>query len=270
MEYKSKNEYNKSLTFYNEIINALNADFSLYKAIINATKPTTLLEIGCGMGRLFPIYLESVKEIYGFDISDGMIHSANLKFPTINLTVSDMLSFEINKKFDLIIVSNSLLKHLNNNADRLLAIRKMKEHLSENGIIVFDHSSYLYYESATTNWINAESSVIADWIPNTDNILSGFQWKKEVSSELDKVFWRHVNNGITTFEIEYTAFVYKVDELKNHIETSGLFFNQILSDYNLNGLTSNGKRFIAIAGQDEKILQSYKSKFQNEFIKLWK
>jgi 2-polyprenyl-3-methyl-5-hydroxy-6-metoxy-1,4-benzoquinol methylase len=270
MEHKSKTEYNKSVTFYTEIINALNADFSLYKSIINAVEPASLLEIGCGMGRLFPIYLDRVKEIYGFDISDGMIHSAKLKFPTINLTVSDMLTFEISKKFDLIVVSNSLLKHLKNNNDRLLAIRKMKEHLSVNGIIIFDHSSYLYYESATTVWIDAGNSVIADWIPNSDGILSGFQWKKEVSSEIDKVFWRHVNNGKTTFEIEYTAFVYKVDELKNHIKSNDLFFEQILTDYKINGITNKGKRFIAIAGQDEELLRTYKLKFQKEFLELCK
>lgn len=268
MENKTKIEYNKSVTFYNDIINAFNADFILYEAIVKATKPSNLLEVGCGMGRLFPIYLDNVKEIYGLDISDKMILSAKQKFSSVNLIVSDMLSFNIDKKFDLIVVSNSLLKHLKNNEDRLLAITKMKEHLSENGIIIFDHSAYLYYESTSTDWIDAENSVIVEWIPNTDNILSGFQWRKEVSGEIDKVFWRHINNDETTFEVEYTAYVYKVEELKKHIKANGLALKQIMSDYKINGLENSGNRFIAIAGKNDELLCTCKQRFQNEFIKL--
>jgi SAM-dependent methyltransferase len=268
LEQKSKEEYNASIVFYDKIINAFNADFNLYNAVIDAIQPTSLLEIGCGMGRLFPLYQNKIKCIYGIDLSDEMIHLAQQRFPDTNLFIKDIVSFSFDIKFDVIIVSNSLLKHIDNSEDRNCVIRNMKSHLSTNGIIVFDHSDYLYYEKETTDWIPAENSIITTWIPNEDSILNGFQWKKEVDEEIDKIYWRYVNNEQLFFEVEYTAYIYPISQLKQHLEINGLYYEQILTDYDKKGLLDSGNRFIAIAGNNKELLLDYKNKIRRKFHKL--
>ena len=69
----SKSEYNRSTYFYDEIMNSFKMDFSLYEDLIEILKPKSVLELGCGMGRLFPIFIKEAKEITGVDLSDKMI-----------------------------------------------------------------------------------------------------------------------------------------------------------------------------------------------------
>jgi SAM-dependent methyltransferase len=268
LEQKSKEEYNASIVFYDKIINAFSADFNFYNSVIEAIQPTSLLEIGCGMGRLFPLYQNKVECIYGIDLSEEMIHLAQQRFPQANLFIKDIVSFNFDRKFDIIIVSNSLLKHIENSDDRNYVIKNLKDHLLKNGIIVFDHSDYLYYEKETTDWIPAEYSVLATWIPNIDDILKGFQWKKKMSEKIDKVYWRYVENGKVFFEIEYTAYIYSIDQLKHHLKINGLYHEQILTDYDSKGLNDLGNRFIAIAGYDKELLLDYKNKIREKFCEL--
>jgi 2-polyprenyl-3-methyl-5-hydroxy-6-metoxy-1,4-benzoquinol methylase len=268
LKQKSKEEYNASIVFYNKIINAFNADFNLYNSVLDSIKPTSLLEIGCGMGRLFPLY-QKIECVYGIDLSEKMIHLAQSRFPQINLFVKDIMSFHFNKKFDVIVVSNSLLKHIETPNDRHRVIKNLKNHISKNGIILFDHSDYLYYEKETTDWIPAEHSVISTWIPNKDDILKGFQWKKSMSEKIDKVYWRYIENEKVFFDVEYTAYIYSISQLKHHLEINELHYEQILTDYDSKGLDDSGDRFIAIAGNNKELLSDYKNKIRKKFSELW-
>jgi SAM-dependent methyltransferase len=267
MKSLSRQEYNASIKFYDKIINTFNADFILYKSAIQSLTPKTLLEVGCGMGRLFLLY-QGISEIYGMDISEEMIACGKEKFPDIHLFVDDMRTFHLNKKMDMIVVSNALLKHIEKETDRVLILKNLKNHLSDKGVIVFDHSDYLYYEQETTGWIPAETSVISQWIPNENNVLYGFQWKKTISGKTDKVHWRYLDNGRPVFEVAYTTYIYLIQQLKKDMERNGLVFERLLTDYGLEGLKEDGPRFIAIAGVNKKLIAQYKQQIIKTFITL--
>ncbi len=57
---------------------------------------------------------------------------------------TDMCSFEINHKYDLIVFALSVLKHLKTDEQRLESLKKAKEHLNPEEIIVFDNTAFLY------------------------------------------------------------------------------------------------------------------------------
>lgn len=269
MNNSVQKEYNVAITFYEKIISQFSADLSYYAALIRAIQPKNILELGCGSGRLFPVFIqERVENITGIDISDEMIQKAKFKHPSLNLFQGNILNFDIKEKFDLIVLSNSLLKHIKTNEDRIKILENAKFHLSEDGVISIDHSPYLYYVPETSGWFDAENSVISEWIPNENDILKGYQWRKEIIGNQDIAKWRHFESGVTNFEVQFSTYVYTIQELIQHINNVSLNYVQVLTDYLPKGILPNGNRFIAILTTSHEALNKYNVKLLQELKSL--
>jgi len=269
MNNLTQREYDVAITFYEKIIAQFNADLSYYAGLIRALHPKNILELGCGSGRLFPTYIEEgIEKITGIDISDEMILKAKFKHPSLNLFQGDILDFSIEEKFDLVIISNSLLKHIEQNDDRIKILETAKLYLTENGVISIDHSPYLYYVSETSDWYDAKNSVIAEWIPNDNGILNGYQWRKVVSGNQDIAKWRHFENGVTNFEVQFSTYVYTIQELIQNIECVSLNYVQVMTDYVPKGLLPKGNRFISILGKDKQTLNENCERVKQELKSL--
>lgn len=263
----SKNEYNISVEFYSKILNSFVADFKLYEILIRLLNPSKLLELGCGSGRLFSTYLlaKSAIQISGIDISEEMITAAKLKYPNAKLVIGDICNYKFNEKFDLIVISNALLKHLKSQQERRAVFANAKKHLSEKGHILIDHAEYLYYENTTTEWTDAKTSIVSDWIPNTDNLLEGYQWCKQVEEQTDILKWRFKEQNKVLFETQFSTFVYHVSDLIKDIKANHLFYQVLLTNYSISGLSDDGKRFISIIGKDEQSLIKIRKTFREKF-----
>jgi len=88
-------------------------DFGIISAILERNKPNTLLDVGCGSGRLFGLYTDhAVPKVMGIDISENALSIARQKFPgipTLRLSVEE-IPFDAGT-FDLIIC-NRTLQHI--------------------------------------------------------------------------------------------------------------------------------------------------------------
>ena len=158
----SRVEYNESCHFYDKIMNSFEMDFSLYEDLVEILKPSSVLELGCGMGRLFPIFSREAKEIVGVDISDELLSKGEQYYATYgnknaiaSFINADMCSFNDNKKYDMIVFALSVLKHLSSHEERFKALENAKRHLSKNGFIVIDHTPFLY-TSRAIDWTDAK------------------------------------------------------------------------------------------------------------------
>ncbi|KOR27302.1 hypothetical protein TI03_07185, partial [Achromatium sp. WMS1] len=126
----SKTEYNKATFFYEEIMNAFKMDFSLYADLVDILEPKSVLEFGCGMGRLFSIFAKTANFITGVDLSDEMLATGRKDFAKYGFknTVAefckaDMRSFKGSRKYDLVVMALSVLKHLPTDEDRFEALK---------------------------------------------------------------------------------------------------------------------------------------------------
>ena len=260
-----RTEYDKTSRFYEELITTFSADYNYYDTLLQVFQPSSILEIGCGCGRLFKVYCNRCIDVVGVDLSEELVNLAQKTYENTKVIIADITDFNLNREFDLVVVSNSLLKHIEKEADRIKVIRNIKEHLSENGIISLDHSDYLYYEPHTSDWVTADQSIALNWFPNENNVLSKVQWRKRVFDNHDHILWRSITNKGYTPEIEYTAYKYSIVQLQKHLLSNGLYYEILLTDYGKEGLNNEGKRFIAIAGMNKKQLSIIKSKFVELF-----
>ncbi len=206
------------------------------------------------MGRLFPTFVDGATEIVGVDISDELLLKGKQYFEKNSVDNTDiqfvngnMCSFANNKKYDLIVFALSVLKHLANDTERMQALKTAKEHLSEDGLIVIDHTALLYADGPV-DWTPASQSLVASWVAEPE-ILQGYQWRKTLDGATDILEWRYQDTQQKTlFEVKFTTYRYDIEALTQHLEELGLYHELMLTEWGVNGLSDKGKRFIGIAG----------------------
>jgi ubiquinone/menaquinone biosynthesis C-methylase UbiE len=97
---------------------------------------TTILDIGCGPGSDFGFYKSKGLQVEAIDISEGMAEVARKRAKELkleaNITVTSLLNFRPEKRFDLIIMNFGVINAIE---DKAGALQRLKEILSENGTL---------------------------------------------------------------------------------------------------------------------------------------
>ncbi len=104
------------------------ADYVIDKILKNQIVDTkTVLHLGCGSGCM-DYHLKKHFELTGVDLSEDMIKSAQVKNPECSYFMGDMRDFKLDKKYDAIIIPDSIdymlsaqeIEKVYKNAKRLL------------------------------------------------------------------------------------------------------------------------------------------------------
>ena len=122
--YKNNFKYNKNFFLQEElIITYLNEN-----VFTPDESPKSVLELGCGYGRITKLLLTKfptlIKEYFAVDLSPHQIENAKKYVDSNNdkliFSVSDIQSFDTNKKYDLVILSEVLLHVLPSEIDSII------------------------------------------------------------------------------------------------------------------------------------------------------
>ena len=119
------------------------------KNIKNKDKKS-ILEIGCGLGRLSP-YLKDFKKVLHTDYSKGMIKKAQELNPNSNFKVQDMLNLKEHKnKFNIVISINSIIMAKIKEVDQ--ALEQARNSLKRDGtfLAIFPSLDSDIYRAALT------------------------------------------------------------------------------------------------------------------------
>ena len=124
-----------------EVVNQVN-DIKFYISLLKLYRPSTVLEVGVGTGRI----MSKLKEIFndikftGIDISKGMIEVCNNKINkknNVELIVGDILTYELNKQFEFIFIPINTVCHFNRN-DIHIFFEKISKVCNAGGILCMD------------------------------------------------------------------------------------------------------------------------------------
>jgi SAM-dependent methyltransferase len=100
-----------------------------------------VLELACGTGRI-TIQLAQEVPITGLDLSKAMLGSARLKAKNKGLNIEfiqgDMTNFELNKKFNLILMTGIAFSHLETREMLEDCLSCVRHHLTDDGRFIFD------------------------------------------------------------------------------------------------------------------------------------
>jgi SAM-dependent methyltransferase len=110
--------------------------------ILNQLSPYTnleILELGCGSGGHAEVLCRIGNQVVGIDLSEGMIDRAKKKqIQGFEPLVGNIVSFNLNKKFDCVISMFHVMSYLTKNKDLLSCFSNVNNHLHKNGLFVFD------------------------------------------------------------------------------------------------------------------------------------
>ena len=101
-----------------------------------------VLELACGTGRLTVPLARGGSDVVGLDLSPAMLARARQRAADkgVNVTfeLGDMRSFDLGRRFSLVIVSCNSLAHLTRGTDLRDGLTNIARHLAPAGILAFD------------------------------------------------------------------------------------------------------------------------------------
>ena len=104
----------------------------------------TVLDVGCGVGRVSHLLHERGFDVTGIDISESLVERARSLFPEIDFHVEDVRdsSFD-SRSFDYVVFSFFGIDYVLPEAERLGALREIHRLLKPSGVLVFSsHNSW--------------------------------------------------------------------------------------------------------------------------------
>lgn len=126
----------------------LNPDFPrdvpFYQALIPSPK-ATILELGCGTGRVTISLSPFCRLIHGIDLSPAMVELCRLKVENANIPSNKIIisegnitDFSLNQRFDLIIAPFRVLQNLETDSEVDGLLRCIREHLTSEGTCILN------------------------------------------------------------------------------------------------------------------------------------
>ena len=131
--------YEKLDRFYDAAMGDRTEMASYIRRLIRRHKPRarTLLELACGTGAILQILVKSY-DVVGLDVSPQMLSIASKKLPQVKFFQRSMVSFDLGKKFDVIICVFDSINHVLKFRDWKKIFRNAARHLEEDGLFLFD------------------------------------------------------------------------------------------------------------------------------------
>ncbi|MCF8297424.1 MAG: class I SAM-dependent methyltransferase [Saprospiraceae bacterium] len=206
-----------------------------------------ILEVGVGTGRFFIDALSQEADIYGFDISSSMLDVLKSKLNKTQqerVSLQNIIDFQYDFKFDLIIAPFRVIMHLLDKSSQIEAINNVYKHLNQNGIFIFD------------TFVPDLNYLIKGLDSHTDfdeEYKAGKRVKRIVSTKPDLInqlisidfqFEWDEDNGRQTKLFNIPLRFFFRYELEHLIERTKFKSYQIFGDYNENKLRPDSKEFI--------------------------
>ncbi|MBS3994161.1 MAG: class I SAM-dependent methyltransferase [Alkaliphilus sp.] len=94
----------------------------------------TMLHLGCGAGG-HDFYFKKHFTVTGVDLSEGMLNLASAKNPEITYVKGDMRTINLNKKFDIVIIPDSIA-YMTTLEDLMATMKNAAAHMNPNGVLL--------------------------------------------------------------------------------------------------------------------------------------
>lgn len=150
-------------------------------------KDIDILDVGCGYGRTL-VYLHGLgfKKLTGFDVSENYIVRAKKDCPESNLFVADFENFNLEKKYDLILLMG-VIEYVLTDKKQDIFFEKISKKLSENGSVFLE----TFIIDVKPNWKQYLFGLLKTFHWGRFKNSKGFECHHQSIGSLEKILQRH-------------------------------------------------------------------------------
>ena len=180
----------ESAVYYDQVAPGVDGDVAFYvEEARSAGSP--ILELGCGTGRILIPMAEAGLEVVGLDASYDMLVIARKKLEAlpphvqrrVQIVEGDMRYFAMDRRFSLVTVPYRAFLHNLTVEDQLHTLRRVREHLSDAGRLIFNVFDPKVQNLAAGSWSMPASRRREFVHPRTGNRIT---IKEEFTYDLER------------------------------------------------------------------------------------
>ena len=102
---------------------------------VSRFSPTSVLDGGCGTGRVAIELGRRGCEVVGVDLDEPMIHAARTKAPDIEFRLDDLATIDLQRTFDVVVLPGNVMLFVAPGSEATVVLN-MSRHLGESGRLI--------------------------------------------------------------------------------------------------------------------------------------
>ncbi len=242
--------------FYDLDLDGYVDDLFFYRQFVQ-DYPGSVLELGCGTGRVLEALIDLDVNLVGIDNSVSMLEIAKNRLANIDLELhlAEFKNFRFKEKFSVILIPLGGLQHVVDIDDVVLIFKNIKQHLNKNGRLiiviestnpelsvagiqpVLEHWTREYVKNDLTYQVTKWVSVVNDPVHSLRDVTWHFD-TQEASGYLRRMS--------TQFELRSFSF----SELSLVAQMAGLKIENVWGDYDYGVFCEESERMILVFSND--------------------
>lgn len=121
---------------YAEVHNGQAKDVEFYRRVCEDAK--TVLELGCGWGRVAIPIARDGRDVTGLDLSAELLERGRARAPEVTWVDADMRDFELGSRFERVLIPFNGIYCLLDEKSVIATLRCVSDHLTDDGVLAFD------------------------------------------------------------------------------------------------------------------------------------
>ncbi len=165
-----------------------------YRNLIPSPK-ATILELGCGTGRVLIPLAAHCAYILGVDISEAMLTICRRKLQAEGIprdramiTYADITALALGRQFDLIIAPFRVFQNLKTDEEVAGLFKTVRSHLSDGGSCILNvFRPFLSREAMATRWVSEEENLLWE-TPTDDGRIACYDRRPRIDPERQIIY----------------------------------------------------------------------------------
>lgn len=250
--------YDDIASFYDLIHQEIKDDI-LFTIKLASRVGAPILELGCGTGRLILPLARTGHETTGLDNSAAMLDIARSHIQDereevqqrIRLIRGDMTSFQLEQRFDLIVIAHNTLMHLSQEQVKS-CLDCVRHHLKPNGRLMIDVENPMITSDPSDDELLILERLMVD--PTSDNnILQMSSSWVDQKAQIRHVTWIFDSSPRNVGSVNRTLVETKLHYFFAHqyeviIDTIGLVLKDLYGDYDSTPYSEESPRLLMVIG----------------------
>jgi SAM-dependent methyltransferase len=242
---------------YYDAENADKTDDLIFYAELAEEYGGPILDVGCGTGRVVFHMAQEGHVTHGIDSEYDMLERAKMKLNAfahardkLTFYQGDVLTFDIDKKFKMILLSYNALMHFHTQEEQIALLRRLRDWMLPDGVLVIDlPNAGETFASPDTDAITLERTFME---PETGHMVmqQSVSYLDRVQQLMD-VTWIYdelTEDGIVIRTVAPVIFRYIFySELTLLLKHTGFDVDEVYGDYEGGAFENGCERMIVVA-----------------------